>query len=67
MNFVVPNTVKRVLHILRESCKYYKIDQELQADGSEQRLSTIETMQDLGKSGQGTVDDFDFSKNLDRL
>ena len=29
LNFVVPNTVKRVLHILRESCKYYKIDEEL--------------------------------------
>lgn len=32
LNFVVPNTVKRVLHILRESCKILKIDYELKND-----------------------------------
>ena len=26
LNFVVPNTVKRVLHILRESCKILNIE-----------------------------------------
>ena len=67
LNFVVPNTVKRVLHILRESCKYYKIDQELSDKDNNQKMSTIENMQDFGKKNQGTVDDFDFSKNLDRL
>ena len=27
MNFVVPNTVKRMLHAIREECKILKIDQ----------------------------------------
>ena len=28
MNFVVPNTVKRVLHVIREACKELRLEQE---------------------------------------
>ena len=32
MNFVVPNTVKRVLHIIREACKELRLETELPAE-----------------------------------
>lgn len=41
MNFVVPNTVKRVLHFIRKACKQLKID----LDVDKQKLG----FQDFGK------------------
>ena len=32
LNFVVPNTVKRVLHIIREACKELRLETELPAE-----------------------------------
>ena len=38
MNFVVSNTVKRVLHILREACNKLRIEQELTPLPNKNRL-----------------------------
>ena len=68
LNFVVPNTVKRVLHILRESCKILKIDQELQNHcDSQNNINRLEGMMGFEKiprnqnRGNRAVDDSQIS------
>ena len=61
MNFVVPNTVKRVLHIIREACKELRLETELPA---EEGVINIERK----KSAKQAADDFAlFELNLTML
>ena len=41
LNFVVPNTIKRILHIIREACHELKLDKHTDED--------IKGMEDFGK------------------
>lgn len=47
LNFVAPNTIKRILHLIREASKHHKLDKE--------------TNQNLSKS-IGGMSDFGFSQ-----
>lgn len=47
MNFVVSNSVKRVLHIIREACTELKIQQE--PEGGKQSKRRLDGMKDFGK------------------
>ena len=62
LNFVVPNTVKRVLHIIREACKELRIETELP---STEGKKEIERKKGAGKQA---ADDFAlFDLNLKKL
>jgi hypothetical protein len=51
LNFVVPNTVKRVLHIIREACKELRLETELPDDESKQEI-------ERKKGAKQAADDF---------
>ena len=62
LNFVVPNTVKRVLHIIREACKDLRIETEVPSDEGKKE---IERKKGAGKQA---ADDFAlFDLNLKKL
>ena len=62
LNFVVPNTVKRVLHIIREACKELRLEAELPHEEGKQEFERKKG------GGKQAADDFAlFELNLTKL